>query len=167
MIPLKIQMFSSTELVELLGWVDKGVPLFFCHQRWVFLHLLTDFFIHRLLFFLKKNCRAINLVILIQEEAYVEFLQIRRVPLQERKCNDDASDVVPQASTISILIYFLVFHIRILVLYISVGGYKRGELRLEASPVTILFEILFSKLIQVSIIIPELISDTICCKKRP
>lgn len=39
---------------------------------------------------------------LIQEEAYVEFLRIRRVPLQERKCTDDASDVVPQVSTISI-----------------------------------------------------------------
>ncbi|KAJ4828327.1 DEAD-box ATP-dependent RNA helicase 18 [Turnera subulata] len=31
-----------------------------------------------------------------KEEAYVEFLQIRRVPLQERKCTDDAPDVVPQ-----------------------------------------------------------------------
>ncbi|KAL9421746.1 hypothetical protein AB3S75_034085 [Citrus x aurantiifolia] len=31
-----------------------------------------------------------------KEEAYVEFLQIRRVPLQERKCSDDASDVVPE-----------------------------------------------------------------------
>ncbi|KAK9189582.1 hypothetical protein WN943_018180 [Citrus x changshan-huyou] len=31
-----------------------------------------------------------------KEEAYVEFLRIRRVPLQERKCSDDASDVVPE-----------------------------------------------------------------------
>ncbi|GLT92924.1 hypothetical protein SLE2022_107340 [Rubroshorea leprosula] len=31
-----------------------------------------------------------------KEEAYVEFLSLRRVPLQERRCSDDASDVVPQ-----------------------------------------------------------------------
>ncbi|PKI39514.1 hypothetical protein CRG98_039984, partial [Punica granatum] len=31
-----------------------------------------------------------------KEEEYVEFLRIRRVPLQERKCSDDAPDVVPQ-----------------------------------------------------------------------
>lgn len=31
-----------------------------------------------------------------KEEAYVEFLQIRRVPLQGRKFSDDASDVVPE-----------------------------------------------------------------------
>ncbi|GKV28247.1 hypothetical protein SLEP1_g37325 [Rubroshorea leprosula] len=31
-----------------------------------------------------------------KEEAYVEFLRLRRVPLQERRCSDDASDVVPQ-----------------------------------------------------------------------
>ncbi|KAH9767262.1 DEAD-box ATP-dependent RNA helicase 18 [Citrus sinensis] len=31
-----------------------------------------------------------------KEEAYVEFLRIRRVPLQERKWSDDASDVVPE-----------------------------------------------------------------------
>ncbi|GLT31513.1 hypothetical protein SLA2020_062460 [Shorea laevis] len=34
--------------------------------------------------------------LLPKEEAYVEFLQLRRVPLQERKSTDDASDVVPQ-----------------------------------------------------------------------
>ncbi|XP_044461562.1 DEAD-box ATP-dependent RNA helicase 18 isoform X3 [Mangifera indica] len=33
---------------------------------------------------------------IIQEEAYVEFLRIRRVPLQEKKCTDNVSDVVPQ-----------------------------------------------------------------------
>ncbi|KAE8725752.1 DEAD-box ATP-dependent RNA helicase 18 [Hibiscus syriacus] len=33
---------------------------------------------------------------IVQEEAYVEFLRIRRVPLQERKCVDDVDDVVPQ-----------------------------------------------------------------------
>ncbi|XP_044461559.1 DEAD-box ATP-dependent RNA helicase 18 isoform X2 [Mangifera indica] len=31
-----------------------------------------------------------------KEEAYVEFLRIRRVPLQEKKCTDNVSDVVPQ-----------------------------------------------------------------------
>ncbi|KAI4306875.1 hypothetical protein L6164_030117 [Bauhinia variegata] len=34
--------------------------------------------------------------LLPKEESYVEFLRIRRVPLQERRCSDDASDVVPQ-----------------------------------------------------------------------
>ncbi|MED6207053.1 DEAD-box ATP-dependent RNA helicase 18 [Stylosanthes scabra] len=34
--------------------------------------------------------------LLPKEEAYVEFLHIRRVPLQERICSDDAPDVVPQ-----------------------------------------------------------------------
>lgn len=33
-----------------------------------------------------------------QEEAYVEFLRLRRVPLQEREFSEDASDVVPQVS---------------------------------------------------------------------
>lgn len=37
----------------------------------------------------------------MQEEAYVEFLQLRRVPLQERKCADEATDVVPQVSITS------------------------------------------------------------------
>ncbi|KAK9689102.1 hypothetical protein RND81_09G035500 [Saponaria officinalis] len=31
-----------------------------------------------------------------KEEAYVEFLRIRKVPLQERECSSDAVDVVPQ-----------------------------------------------------------------------
>ncbi|CAL0327923.1 unnamed protein product [Lupinus luteus] len=34
--------------------------------------------------------------LLPKEESYVEFLRIRRVPLQERSCSDDAPDVVPQ-----------------------------------------------------------------------
>ncbi|KAI4306496.1 hypothetical protein L6164_029769 [Bauhinia variegata] len=34
--------------------------------------------------------------LLPKEESYVEFLRIRRVPLQERRCSDDGSDVVPQ-----------------------------------------------------------------------
>ncbi|GAY40492.1 hypothetical protein CUMW_052350 [Citrus unshiu] len=44
-----------------------------------------------------------------KEEAYVEFLRIRRVPLQERKCSDDASDVVPEVIMISILFSSIVF----------------------------------------------------------
>lgn len=38
---------------------------------------------------------------LFQEEAYVEFLRLRRVPLEEKTFSDDASDVVPQVSTVS------------------------------------------------------------------
>ncbi|XP_050209644.1 DEAD-box ATP-dependent RNA helicase 18 [Mercurialis annua] len=34
--------------------------------------------------------------LLPKEEAYVEFLRIRRIPLQERKIADDAPDVVPE-----------------------------------------------------------------------
>ncbi|PIA59544.1 hypothetical protein AQUCO_00400438v1 [Aquilegia coerulea] len=34
--------------------------------------------------------------LLPKEEAYVEFLRIRRVPLEERKCCDDVPDIVPQ-----------------------------------------------------------------------
>lgn len=30
----------------------------------------------------------------------MEFLRIRRVPLQERTCPDDVSDVIPQVSII-------------------------------------------------------------------
>ncbi|KAL3732414.1 hypothetical protein ACJRO7_029133 [Eucalyptus globulus] len=32
---------------------------------------------------------------IVQEESYVEFLRIRRVPLQQRECNDNVLDVVP------------------------------------------------------------------------
>ncbi|XP_042511443.1 DEAD-box ATP-dependent RNA helicase 18 [Macadamia integrifolia] len=34
--------------------------------------------------------------LLPKEEAYVEFLHIRRVPIVERKCSDNALDIVPQ-----------------------------------------------------------------------
>ncbi|KAA8534024.1 hypothetical protein F0562_031541 [Nyssa sinensis] len=34
--------------------------------------------------------------LLPKEEEYVEFLRIRRVPLEERDCSDDAPDIVPQ-----------------------------------------------------------------------
>jgi len=36
----------------------------------------------------------------IQEDAYVEFLRLRRVPLQERKCCVDAFDIIPLASIV-------------------------------------------------------------------
>ena len=35
-----------------------------------------------------------------QEEAYVEFLRLRRVPLQEGKLLEDAPDIVPQVRRI-------------------------------------------------------------------
>lgn len=34
--------------------------------------------------------------LLPKEEAYVEFLRIRKVPLQERRCCEDAFDIIPQ-----------------------------------------------------------------------
>ncbi|KAL5974937.1 hypothetical protein ACLOJK_031613 [Asimina triloba] len=36
-----------------------------------------------------------------QEDAYVEFLRLRRVPLQERNCSDTALDVVPQIRSVA------------------------------------------------------------------
>ena len=44
--------------------------------------------------------KVINVAAFLQEEAYVEFLCIRRVPLEERTCADDTHDVIPQVSTI-------------------------------------------------------------------
>ncbi|XP_057523265.1 DEAD-box ATP-dependent RNA helicase 18 [Amaranthus tricolor] len=34
--------------------------------------------------------------LLPKEEAYVEFLRIRRIPLEERKCSDNSPDIIPQ-----------------------------------------------------------------------
>ncbi|KAL9677036.1 hypothetical protein QQ045_005262 [Rhodiola kirilowii] len=34
--------------------------------------------------------------LLPKEEAYVEFLRIRRIPLQQKKCSDDAYDITPE-----------------------------------------------------------------------
>lgn len=48
-----------------------------------------------------------------QEEAYVEFLHRRRVPLIEREFSEDASDVVPEVSKKSffsnLFFYYIVF----------------------------------------------------------
>ncbi|XWS74766.1 hypothetical protein CRYUN_Cryun01aG0025700 [Craigia yunnanensis] len=54
-------------------------------------------FIHRVGRTARLGRKGSAIVFLLpKEEAYVEFLRIRRVHLQERKCIDDASDVVPQ-----------------------------------------------------------------------
>ena len=45
----------------------------------------------------------------LREESYVEFLRIRRVPLQERICADEASDVVPQVCSRPFIILFFLF----------------------------------------------------------
>ncbi|KAF6146938.1 hypothetical protein GIB67_036657 [Kingdonia uniflora] len=44
---------------------------------------------------LGKSGRAI-ILLLPKEEAYVEFLRIRRIPLEERKCPDNVQDIVPE-----------------------------------------------------------------------
>ena len=41
--------------------------------------------------------KAVDVAAFLEEEAHVEFLHIRRVPPEERKCADD---VIPQVSTI-------------------------------------------------------------------
>lgn len=113
MIHHKIQMFSFTELVELLVWVGKEVLLFFYCQRCsshicihliiitclISYHTVLCYFIYFFLLFMVASIYDI-LVAPMQEEAYVEFLRIRRVPLLERKCTDDAPNVVPQVSLV-------------------------------------------------------------------
>ena len=78
-------MYLFRELDGLLDWVEEYIPFAYFHQ-------------------FNKVDQFYCTVALLQEEAYVDFLRIRRVPLQERKCIDDASDVVPQVNKIYILI---------------------------------------------------------------
>lgn len=110
MILLRIQMFSFTELAELLGWVDKEVLSFsFCQRliSYVSIHvIITTRFIISCSWFkhsIHVLWEVISLVMRMQEEAYVEFLHIRRVPLQKKEKSDHAPDVVPQVRVISVV----------------------------------------------------------------
>ncbi|KAJ1417714.1 RNA helicase, DEAD-box type, Q motif [Sesbania bispinosa] len=60
--------------------------------------------------------------LLPKEESYVEFLRIRRVPLQERTCSDDVSDVVPQVCFRPLLSQFLVSCIFTIFVYYRPDG---------------------------------------------
>ncbi|KAK1355098.1 DEAD-box ATP-dependent RNA helicase 18 [Heracleum sosnowskyi] len=56
-----------------------------------------DVFIHRVGRTARLGRQGSSIVFLSpKEEAYVEFQRIRRVPLEERKCCDEAIDVVPE-----------------------------------------------------------------------
>uniref|UniRef100_UPI0005C9E0B3 DEAD-box ATP-dependent RNA helicase 18-like n=1 Tax=Fragaria vesca subsp. vesca TaxID=101020 RepID=UPI0005C9E0B3 len=56
-----------------------------------------DVFVHRVGRTARMGRQGRAIVFLLpKEEAYVEFLLLERVPLQERICPDDVSDVVPQ-----------------------------------------------------------------------
>ncbi|KAF7148947.1 hypothetical protein RHSIM_Rhsim03G0147200 [Rhododendron simsii] len=56
-------------------------------------------FVHRVGRTARMGRQGSSIVFLLpKEEAYIEFLRIRRVPLEERKCSDNAPDVVPDVS---------------------------------------------------------------------
>lgn len=53
-------------------------------------------FVHRVGRTARMGRQGSAIVFLLpKEEAYIEFLRIRRVPLEEKKCSDNAPDVVP------------------------------------------------------------------------
>ncbi|KAI8564298.1 hypothetical protein RHMOL_Rhmol03G0170200 [Rhododendron molle] len=53
-------------------------------------------FVHRVGRTARMGRQGSSIVFLLpKEEAYIEFLRIRRVPLEEKKCSDNAPDVVP------------------------------------------------------------------------
>lgn len=55
-----------------------------------------DVFIHRVGRTARMERQGRAIVFLMPKETdYVEFMRIRRVPLQERKCSENASDVIP------------------------------------------------------------------------
>lgn len=52
-------------------------------------------FVHRVGRTARMGRKGSSIVFLLpKEEAYIEFLRIRRVPLEERKCSDEAPDIV-------------------------------------------------------------------------
>jgi hypothetical protein len=108
MILLKTQMFSYIGLVELLGWVNKGMLWSSYYQRCCHkYHVVVPFDnLHKILQIYIFNGKLIY--VNVQEESYVEFLRIRGVPLQERTCSDNAPDVVPEVCSRPLLSWFLV-----------------------------------------------------------
>ncbi|KAI5670438.1 hypothetical protein M9H77_10802 [Catharanthus roseus] len=54
-------------------------------------------FVHRVGRTARMGRQGSAIVFLLpKEEAYVEFLRLRRIPLEEKKCSDDAPDIIPQ-----------------------------------------------------------------------
>ncbi|KAF4364039.1 hypothetical protein CsatB_010043 [Cannabis sativa] len=54
-------------------------------------------FVHRVGRTARMGREGNSIVFLLpKEEAYVEFLRLRRIPLQEREISEDASDIIPQ-----------------------------------------------------------------------